>query len=452
MNGQLSDVDEKRNNRARVNLHYMFRKDLLNNEREKFSADHSVTVRTLEHCSLRNGKNNVNIIAEDDESKQKHQWKMTNASTHLNIYKLSRRGRKLQVSDDARTLVALPKEVPERTCTHLNIYKLSRRGRKLQVSDDVRTLVALPKEVPERTWAEILLREENDLVVFDIREEIVEMALQTGYTRYMERQNALFTAHCAAQAWLKLIDWHFYRHDPGEEPSSAPACFIPKREQSWQPDALPEPSPKDTWGHHELVIVEDASDEVLVKWPSNSSIDMPVVEEIPEEYCASEDLVADSELLQKVTDYSSDDLSPKESAFSALKTTTPVDGSLQGAGDSKVAVPRTHHQTTDRSKSFSSRARYRPDTVIIRAWYHHQHGQVPTSAEPDTGISRARYRHQQGQIPSSAGPDISIQIRSGGLATAAAHVAGRSRALLQPLDSESKSRISIISDCRLRNL
>lgn len=55
--------------------------------------------------------------------------------------------------------------------------------------------------------AEILQKEENDLVVFDIREEILEDALRIGYERYMERQNALFTAHCAAQAWLKLIDW-----------------------------------------------------------------------------------------------------------------------------------------------------------------------------------------------------------------------------------------------------
>lgn len=77
---------------------------------------------------------------------------------------------------------------------------------------------------------------------------------------------------------------HFYRHDPGEEASAAPACFIPKRAESWQADVLPEPSPKDTWGRHELQVLEDTPEEGLVKWPSNSSIDMPVVEEIPEEY------------------------------------------------------------------------------------------------------------------------------------------------------------------------
>lgn len=34
----------------------------------------------------------------------------------------------------------------------LGKYKLSRRGRKLIMADDTRTLMALPKDVPERIW------------------------------------------------------------------------------------------------------------------------------------------------------------------------------------------------------------------------------------------------------------------------------------------------------------
>lgn len=33
-----------------------------------------------------------------------------------------------------------------------NRFKLSRRGKKLQISEDQKILVALPKDVPERTW------------------------------------------------------------------------------------------------------------------------------------------------------------------------------------------------------------------------------------------------------------------------------------------------------------
>ncbi|PZC73813.1 uncharacterized protein LOC110380247 [Helicoverpa armigera] len=299
-------------------------------------------------------------------------------------------------------------------------YKISRRGRKLQVSDDQRTLVALPKDVPERTWAEILQKEENDLIVFDIREEILENALKIGYEKYMDKQVAVFTVHCATEAWLKLIDWHFYRHDPGEDSSAHPACYIPKREESWIPDEIPDPSPKDTWSRQELAVVEDTPEPVMQKWPSSSSLDMPVIEEIPSEYwfpgkinipsalpkgpkkerrektesyeesttvsqpTSEEFLNTESEVLQKVTDYSTEEFTEKESSFGALKTTTPVDGSLHGAGDSTVVRPK--RRLTEKSKSF---------------------------------------------------------MKPG----------GRSKATLPPIDTgDSRSRISIISDCRLRNL
>lgn len=36
--------------------------------------------------------------------------------------------------------------------TTMNKFKLSRRGKKLQISDDQRTLLALPRDVSERTW------------------------------------------------------------------------------------------------------------------------------------------------------------------------------------------------------------------------------------------------------------------------------------------------------------
>ncbi|KAF9796419.1 hypothetical protein SFRURICE_004378 [Spodoptera frugiperda] len=301
-------------------------------------------------------------------------------------------------------------------------YKISRRGRKLQVSDDARTLVALPKDIPERTWAEILQKEENDLIIFDIREEILDTALKIGYENYMEKQTAIFTVHCATEAWLKLIDWHFYRHDPGEDSSAYPPCYIPHREDSWIPDKLPDPSPKDTWGRQELNIIEDTPDAPLRKWPSSSSLDLPVIEEIPEQYwfpgkvqvsdsvrgikpdgkrerrsrgdsyvsssdtqaTSEEYLNTESEVLQKVTDYSTEGISEKDSSYGELKTTTPVDGSLHGAGDSTVERPK--RRLTEKSKSFMK--------------------------------------------PGS-----------------------RSKATLPPLEiGDSRSRISIISDCRLRNL
>ncbi|KAJ2945362.1 hypothetical protein O0L34_g162 [Tuta absoluta] len=326
----------------------------------------------------------------------------------------------------------------------LSKFRLSRLGKKLQISDDPRTLQALPKEVPERTWAEVFQKEENELICFDMREEILEAALEIVHESYMEKQTALFTVHCAAVAIRKLIDWHFYRHDPGEEPSAYPPCYIPKRLESWTPDPLPETSVKDSFSLRQLRVAEHPPEEVqpsrlLSAW----SIEPPVVvNPIPEEFwfpgrvnlttdyigidgvrkrhVMSEDpkrkrpdveLIGgdsewnfvenpsfsssgttskieapESEILQKVTDYPGEaSINTFESKHSSLKLTTPVDGSLQGAGDSTL----------------------------------------------DNLEAKKRSRKSKGLLKS-----ISMSMK------------GR----LPPLVAESMSHVSTISDCRLRNL
>lgn len=121
-------------------------------------------------------------------------------------------------------------------------------------------------------------------MIFDLREEIIEKSLEICYERYMEIQNVKFTVHCASQAWLKLIDWNFFRHDPGEDPTAYPPSYIPNRIKSWTPDNIPDPSPKDTWARHDLEVVEEVTEEELKAWPSNTSLDYPVIQDIPEEY------------------------------------------------------------------------------------------------------------------------------------------------------------------------
>ncbi|XP_050664818.1 uncharacterized protein LOC126965320 isoform X2 [Leptidea sinapis] len=256
--------------------------------------------------------------------------------------------------------------------------------------------------------AEILQKEENDLLILEIREDIVEDALNICYEKYMERQTSLFTAHCAAEAWIKLIDWYFYRHDPGEEPSAHPQCFIPKRTESWIPDEIPDPSPKDTWCKHELTVLEDPQDEIAKKSDSSHSLDMPIIEDIPSEFwfpgkvnlpyenesktftdtdsgISDYNICTESEVLQKVTDYSSSEkLLAKESSLTAEQLSSPLDGSVQSAaGDSAMDRNKPKRRLYEKNKS----------------------------------VSKAR-----------------------------------SRGYLPPLAGESRSLVSIISDCRLRNL
>lgn len=132
--------------------------------------------------------------------------------------------------------------------------------------------------------AEIMQKEDNDLFIFELREEILDDALKICYDRYMERQNACFTAHCTSLALLRLIDWIYFRHDPGEDPNAYPPCNIRKRIESWTPDEMPDPSPKDSWARNDLDVTEEVTDELLKKCPSTSSLDYPVVKEIPQKY------------------------------------------------------------------------------------------------------------------------------------------------------------------------
>ncbi|XP_013178330.1 PREDICTED: uncharacterized protein LOC106125605 isoform X1 [Papilio xuthus] len=319
-----------------------------------------------------------------------------------------------------------------RTFINKSKYNITRRGKKLSLFEDSKIITALPKDIPERTWVEIFQKEENDLMIYDIREEIFETALNICYLNYMKKQNVAFTVHCAVKAWLKIIDWYFYRHDPGEEVSASPACFIPKREASWQPDEPPEPSPRDPFCRQKLVVLEDETKDIPKEGFSITSLDYPVIEEIPEEcwfpgrvnieleeedisseaggsqdyevsiqsyptlynysvassttsvFTSEDNLVAESEVLQKVTDYSSD---------KALKADSP-----------KKKLSRVAQSTVTMG-----------------------------SAEASVKSSHSRRQpYIQPLAPSSQST--------------------RSRATLPPLSTSSQSRLSIISDCRLRNL
>ncbi|XP_047992588.1 uncharacterized protein LOC125231241 [Leguminivora glycinivorella] len=186
---------------------------------------------------------------------------------------------------------------------------------------------------------------------------------------------------------------------------------------------MPSPSPKDAWGRQNLNVVEEVVEETLTKWPSSQSIDLPVVEEIPPECrfpgkvmlpgymddesydydsitfdeSMSSDMATESELLQKVTNYTPAETSIKDKESMTMMTfgsqkgtatnTTDINlSSLHGGGDSATQQSRIRSHST-KSKIFN---------------------------------------------------------RSSML--------GRSRNSLPPLHSDSRSKGSVISDCRLRSL
>ncbi|OWR50886.1 hypothetical protein KGM_213178 [Danaus plexippus plexippus] len=359
-----------------------------------------------------------------------------------------------------------------KTVSSLAKYKLSRRGKKLQFSDDQRTLLALPKDVPERTWAELLQKEETDLMIFDLREEIIEEVMNICYARYMEKQNAVFTAHCAAEAWLKLINWYFLRHDPGEEPSAYPPCYIPKRVESWVPDELPDPSPKDTWCKHQLNVQEDFQEEITKKTPSTSSLEMPAIEEIPEEYWFPGKVN-----LPVGTTATSDTskISYSKGNFYLKYVLQRLRRRYVVEDINVIEFPRKQIRLCGRERAKDCSA---SPTTASPVWKHRNykenvnetnafdsligHQESAVSAKMTASVTSGS---QQG---AGDGGDVQIEeVPEGEMKEASrrshrrteksklfskASMLGRSRGSLPPLDGDSRSRVSIISDCRLRNL
>ncbi|CAG9565076.1 unnamed protein product [Danaus chrysippus] len=188
-------------------------------------------------------------------------------------------------------------------------------------------------------------------------------------------------------------------------------------------------------------VQEDFQEEITKKTPSTSSLEMPVIEDIPEEYWLgfltefrhsiylnemwmneldetdSSLWSRESERLQRITDYSEPRLETQLNRSLVIRSQQSVlgwsisvtSGSQQGAGDGgDVRVEEVHegemketsrrsHKRTEKSKLFS-KARW-PDFPLfcLVCW-----------ADPE--------------VPSP------------------------------PLEGDSRSRVSIISDCRLRNL
>lgn len=81
--------------------------------------------------------------------------------------------------------------------------------------------------------------EERDLIIYSIRNEIIDIALQKCYENYLQNQSIKFVAHCAHKALVKLLELEFYYHDQGR-----PYYF---GHPDWMPDLPLEPSPSDSY-------------------------------------------------------------------------------------------------------------------------------------------------------------------------------------------------------------
>lgn len=85
------------------------------------------------------------------------------------------------------------------------------------------------------------------MIIYSVREEIIERALDTCYEKYIEKQRIKFVVYCAHMALQRIINLNFFMHDPGKP------YYV--GHPDWEPDPTPVPSAPDTWASAPVRII-----------------------------------------------------------------------------------------------------------------------------------------------------------------------------------------------------
>ncbi|KAG7294919.1 hypothetical protein JYU34_022700, partial [Plutella xylostella] len=118
---------------------------------------------------------------EVENGKHKSEW---------NKYKTSRISRKLSVVDESRLLSSMSQDLPERSCG----------SKHMEVTSDQQRMLT--------RRSEIFSKEDADMVVLEVREQLLQGALdQLTPARPPPAARARLAARCAAAAALQVIDW-----------------------------------------------------------------------------------------------------------------------------------------------------------------------------------------------------------------------------------------------------
>lgn len=93
----------------------------------------------------------------------------------------------------------------------------------------------------------IFEQEQTDLIIYSIREELLDRVMDEVYAKYMQKQSIKYTVHCAYHSLLQILSTEFFVHDKGH-PFYTGHPF-------WAPDREPKPSPPDTWAGYNVPIL-----------------------------------------------------------------------------------------------------------------------------------------------------------------------------------------------------
>lgn len=184
----------------------------------------------------------------------------------------------------------------------------------------------------------IVEQEDEELVVFSIREELMQNVMDEIRAREIEKESIKYTVNCAHKALLQLLSIEFYVHDKGQPFYSG--------HPAWVADEEPTASPADSWA---------AANVPILRKPLPSPAEQQKAEENP---CEAEagpeafqtksyvDMVKLREDLELSVMYETKKtVSPQSTEDSELHTESDEDleesyedgGTMKGAGDAEVS-------------------------------------------------------------------------------------------------------------------
>ncbi|KAB0793673.1 hypothetical protein PPYR_13293 [Photinus pyralis] len=124
-------------------------------------------------------------------------------------------------------------------------------------------------EIEIQEMQKILERQEEDLVVYAVREELMTRVMNECYKSYIEKQSVKLMVHCAHRALVQLVNFGCFNHDPGSP--------FYENHPAWSADSPPRPSPVDNWAAGTIPVLPKPIPPLLPSSHSENDLDKSVV-------------------------------------------------------------------------------------------------------------------------------------------------------------------------------
>lgn len=70
-----------------------------------------------------------------------------------------------------------------------------------------------PPSIPQNKWQDIIHKQEHDILILEIREEILQKAFETYNKIHNDKKIARLLTDCALESWRRIVSLYFFQKD-----------------------------------------------------------------------------------------------------------------------------------------------------------------------------------------------------------------------------------------------